>query len=327
MIVPQYWAEASLKKRINGRQVTVKRFGWSDVSETEAQQHADNRAVAAMAELESGKKIRPRESKVAYNGADGIPIREEIVEQHNDCVITRNSYGALCLNTPDVLFADVDFEFEQGFSSLLFSTFITVAIITGFLFDWLNISGNVLVAVIVAAIILSVILATLLSKLLLWMAGGVEKRAKNRIYKFAKKHPDWHLRLYRTPAGYRVLVMHKTFDPTSEETWHFFTALKSDPIYMQMCKNQRCFRARISPKPWRIGVETHIKPRRAAWPINPDKMPERIKWVADYEKAAHKYASCQFEEKLGSSTVNSKAEYVRSLHDKYSNANAHWPIA
>lgn len=327
MIVPQYWAEASLKKRINGRQVTVKRFGWSDLSEVEAQQHADNRAVEAMAELESGKKIRRRESKIAYNGAEGIPIREEIVAQHNDCVITRNSYGALCLNTPDVLFADVDFEFEQGFSFLLFSTFITVAIITGFLSGWLNISGNVLVAVIVAAIILSVILASLLSKLLLWMAGGVEKRAKNRIYKFAKKHPDWHLRIYRTPAGYRVLVMHKTFDPVAKETEDFFSSLKADPIYRQMCKNQRCFRARVSPKPWRIGVEAHLKPRPGVWPINSERMPERLKWIEAYEKASYKYASCQFEEKLGSNIVSSKAEYVRSLHDKYCNANAHWPIA
>ncbi len=325
MIVPQYWAEASLKKRINGRQATVKRFGWSDISETEAQQHADNRATEAMAELEAGKKIRRRESKVAYNGADGIPIREEIVEQHNDCVITRNSYGALCLNTPDVLFADVDFESEPKSSLylILFILLITAAATIGFVLE----SGKVFGVLLVAAIILTAILASLLFKLFVFLSGGVENRAKNRIRKFVKQHPDWHLRLYRTPAGYRILVMHKTFDPTSEETWKFFSALKSDRIYMQMCKNQRCFRARVSPKPWRIGVTSQIKPRRAVWPITPDKMPERIKWIENYENAARKYASCQFEEKLGSNTVNSKAEYVRSIHDKYANANAHWPIA
>ena len=37
MIVPQYWAEARIKKRINGRPVTVKRFGWSDDSESDTE--------------------------------------------------------------------------------------------------------------------------------------------------------------------------------------------------------------------------------------------------------------------------------------------------
>jgi hypothetical protein len=37
-----------------------------------------------------------------------LPIGEEIVSRHGDAVITRNSYGALGLNTPDTVFADVD---------------------------------------------------------------------------------------------------------------------------------------------------------------------------------------------------------------------------
>lgn len=45
-----------------------------------------------------------------YNGAEGVPIREEIVEVHGTTIITRNAYGAGCLNTPDVLFVDLDFE-------------------------------------------------------------------------------------------------------------------------------------------------------------------------------------------------------------------------
>jgi hypothetical protein len=38
-----------------------------------------------------------------YNGAAGVPIREEIVGRHGETVITRNSYGARCLNMPNVL--------------------------------------------------------------------------------------------------------------------------------------------------------------------------------------------------------------------------------
>lgn len=37
-----------------------------------------------------------------------MPIREEIIGRAGDAVITRNGYGACCLNVPNVLFGDVD---------------------------------------------------------------------------------------------------------------------------------------------------------------------------------------------------------------------------
>jgi hypothetical protein len=75
MIVPQYWAEGRVQHRTEQRQVTVRRFGWSDASQAEAHTHA------------------------------GVPIREEILSRHGSAILTRNLYGAQCLNTPDVLFA------------------------------------------------------------------------------------------------------------------------------------------------------------------------------------------------------------------------------
>ena len=109
MIVPKYWAEGSAQHRVKGRQTTVRRFGWSHVSQEEAQASADSRTADALRRILAGEKLEKREPKVAYNGAEGVPIREEIVVEHGDTIITRNSYGALCLNTPNVLFADVDF--------------------------------------------------------------------------------------------------------------------------------------------------------------------------------------------------------------------------
>src|SRR5262245_59552279 len=110
MIVPQFWAEGRIQDQIAGRQVTVRRFGWSDDSQADAQASADQRAREAFSRIAAGEPIARREPKRPYNGASGVPIREEIVDRHGDCVITRNSYGALCLNTPDVLFADIDFD-------------------------------------------------------------------------------------------------------------------------------------------------------------------------------------------------------------------------
>ncbi|HNB89667.1 MAG TPA: hypothetical protein PLP91_04700, partial [Plasticicumulans sp.] len=107
MIVPAYWAEARRQQRKEGRQITVRRYGWSDASQADAQQHAETRAGEALQRLLAGERLDRREPKQPYNGADGLPIREEIVERHGTAVVTRNSYGARCLNVPDVLFADI----------------------------------------------------------------------------------------------------------------------------------------------------------------------------------------------------------------------------
>jgi len=107
MIVPEYWAEAREQVRHKGRMVTVRRYGWSDDSVEAAQEHARLRTREALDAILSGATLPRRELRTNY-GTAGVPIREQIEARHGDVVITRNSYGALCLNTPDVLFADVD---------------------------------------------------------------------------------------------------------------------------------------------------------------------------------------------------------------------------
>ena len=88
---------------------TVRRFGWSDASQADAQANADARAAAVLERVLAGESLARRERKVPFNGADGLPIREEIVARNGDVVITCNSYGARCLNSPNALFADVDY--------------------------------------------------------------------------------------------------------------------------------------------------------------------------------------------------------------------------
>ena len=78
MIVPDFWAEARLQQPLGKRQATVRRWGWSDTSEADAQAMADARAAQAMADLQAGHTVARRERKQAYNGAQGLPIREEV---------------------------------------------------------------------------------------------------------------------------------------------------------------------------------------------------------------------------------------------------------
>jgi hypothetical protein len=83
-----------------------------------------------------------------------------------------------------------------------------------------------------------------------------------------------------------------------------------------MCRNQRCFRARLSAKPWRIGVQTHMKPRPGVWPVRAERRAERAAWIADYEAKAARYAACVFVESLGSGRVHSKLAPLVDLHDR-----------
>lgn len=330
MIVPKYWAEKSLKQRIKGRQVTIRRFGWSDDSDNDAQQNADQRAAQAMAQIVAGEKILRREPKIPYNGADGVPIREEIIKHCRDSVITRNSYGALCINTPDVLFADVDFAENPGvvYYAIAFVLLALVATVAALYLDSREALSSLLIGGLVLGVMVLVVpLAGVLSALAARILGDSRKRAFKRIARFSEQNPDWHLRVYRTPAGFRILVMHDTFDPVADDTNRFFQALASDPIYVRMCKNQRCFRARLTPKPWRIGIEAHMKPRPGVWPVNPARVADRNKWIAHYERVARNYAACRFEQQLGSHTVNAKATYVKQVHDEYCKARSDFEIA
>ena len=326
MIVPQYWAEASVRMQRKRRQVTVRRFGWSDVSQAEAQASAEARAREAVVSMEAGQRLSFRERKVSYNGAEGLPIREEVISRHGDTVVTRNTYGARCLNTPNVLFADIDFPRKSGgaaFLILFVLALIGAVAVGGAKHAWLY--G----------------LATFM--LDEWIGHGLkryldkrkapeaiaqaEKQCRDRVEQFIKSHPAWHVRVYRTPAGLRVLAMHRVFDPAEPEVAECFRELGTDLVYVTMCSRQKCFRARVSPKPWRIGISQHIRPRPGIWPVNPEKMPLRQTWVDQYEKAAVRFSSCRFLTALGNRTlVDPAAQAVQALHDQLCQANTSLPL-
>lgn len=62
---------------------------------------------------------------------------------------------------------------------------------------------------------------------------------------------DATFRIYRTAAGFRVLATSRKFEPGSAEAERIMTAAGADSHYVQLCRAQKSFRARLSPKPWR----------------------------------------------------------------------------
>lgn len=325
MIVPRYWAEGRVRDRRKGRQVTVRRWGWSDDGPDQAQTHADTRAQEALRRILAGDPLPRRESKVAYNGAEGVPIREEIVSRHGETIVTRNGYGALCINTPDVLFADIDFGDPKVPCGTLVLVAVAAAAGTALLVpDHRFMLG---VAAMMGALILVTIGTKLFNRARTALAGGAEAHARGRVARFVRTRPTWRVRVYRTPAGLRVLALHRRFDPTSPDAAEFFRALGSDPLYVRMCLRQRCFRARVSPKPWRVGIPGHMKPRPGIWPVNPARKADRDRWIAAYEEAARGYASCRYLESLGRGGEDPAADAVRALHDDLGRALSSLPLA
>lgn len=325
MIIPQYWAEGRAQSRSQGRQVTVRRFGWSETSQEEAQANGEQRAQEALQRLLAGEKLVRREPKVPYNGAEGVPIREEVVERHGEVVITRNAYGARCLNTPNVLFADIDFATETPVR-LIFATMaglVALALLVG----WRSESNWLLAVLVLCALFGANSVAGWLYRLRLRFDGGAERLARKRVVRFLASHPEWGLRLYRTPAGLRVLATHRTFAPDDPEVARCFAALGADPRYVRMCLRQQCFRARVSAKPWRIGLDQHLRPRPGVWPVAAERLAERRQWVARYEAAASGYAACSFIETLGSEQVAPAVAEVQRLHDALCGAAEGRPIA
>ena len=114
--------------------------------------------------------------------------------------------------------------------------------------------------------------------------------------------------------------MHDIFDV--ESSIDIFEALDTDYNYINMCKLQDCFRARVSPKPWRIGLDRDddkIYPQGAdgLWPVKKEFMEDRIAWIDQYDKLAINFSSCKFIKAVGGTIVHPKAEAVRKIHDEY----------
>ena len=340
MLIPKFWAQAKapvtvppgvgapgkLLKRAKKSRM-VQRFGWSQSSQDAAEQHAQERLTAAIAEAQlRGVRARGETDgpgvaaleRIAPYGLEGIPIREEIIAEHPHATLTRNRYGAICLNTPDVLFADVDLpEFAQSASGAI--TILLMMALAMYFGQYL--------------LLIPLLLALLL--LAFWQRARARQHLKHRrqslleaIRGVADRNSELLLRVYETPNGFRVLALHALFDPAADATTELLTALRCDPHYRRMCLIQQCFRARDSAKPWRTSMSDPRAPHRiAVWPLPPEKVAARQIWVQGYQRAAQDFAACRYLETLGRGTAHPVALEICTLHDTESKANSTLPLA
>jgi len=139
-----------------------------------------------------------------------------------------------------------------------------------------------------------------------------------------QSHPDWGWRVYRTKAGLRLLATHALFDPESTSTEQVFDALGADPLYRRLCRTQKCFRARLTPKPWRCGFRN--PPCRWPWPDA--KAEARYKdWGYLYQKACRDYATCDLTATPGSQQIDPTVQLILKVHDETTLANSKLALA
>ena len=330
MIIPNFWAEATVQgvNRRN-RRVNIQRWGWSNISVADATSHAQQRALTASEDLQRGQTISYRERKHAYDAGTGSPIREEVVQRFEPTVITRNSYGALCLNTPNVMFVDIDDPYLRAPRKLTQPIFMLIWVMlwAASYYGTHHILGSSIVALVITSVVWSLWARQWARKLWLRTQTPPREQSWTAVRRFSDRHPDWHLRVYETPAGLRVLVMHELIAPDSMLAKQAFDEMGADPLYRHLCALQHCYRARVSPKPWRLNQFRAERVVRKVWPVEGEALEQRNTWVRAYEAASSGFAACKFTAQLGSSNCCQEAAQVQDIHDTLCFAQSDKPLA
>ncbi|HEX8143832.1 MAG TPA: hypothetical protein VF553_14635 [Pyrinomonadaceae bacterium] len=215
MKLARYWMKGKAEARSSSDQmITVTSWGWSTLSQEEAKRRANEAAQRAAKRIEAGEPL-PR----GYGYSDRPP-REEIVEEIRSAdgnliaAVTRNSYGALILNTRDLMFIDIDIPDEPAGERFL----RTIKSLFG------------------------------------RRADAPESRIQKKIAALASIHSEYTVRLYRTFAGFRCAIINRRISPGSSESRQLLDEFGADPLYVKLCQNQQSFRARLTPKYWRCGA-------------------------------------------------------------------------
>jgi hypothetical protein len=151
-----------------------------------------------------------------------------------------------------------------------------------------------------------------------------EAAAIERVRALCDAHPDVGVRLYLTAAGLRLIVTDRPLEADGHEARRMLEDLNSDPLYRRLCENQQCFRARLSPKIWRIGVKS------PPWQFpfaNEAEAADYRNWLARYDAAASEFATCRLIETFGPRGINENLAPLLDLHDSLTRSNRDLPLA
>ena len=130
------------------------------------------------------------------------------------------------------------------------------------------------------------------------------------------EHYRLSARIYKTKAGFRI-ILENSYSPDDFNLLKIMKELKADPLYIKLCKRQNCFRARLTPKPYRIGLSNlaHKFPYQES---------EIYEWETQYKNVISNYSVCVLLKTLNNSP---ELNDLTKLHDQYCNIAANLPLA
>ncbi|MEL6971155.1 MAG: hypothetical protein AAFO02_13375 [Bacteroidota bacterium] len=135
----------------------------------------------------------------------------------------------------------------------------------------------------------------------------------------SSKYRGLKIRLYETNNGFRVIILNQVDSPRKPEMRSIMKGLYVDRTYFHLCLWQNCYRARLTPKPYRIkqkGIRVKYPERSLAEKQQLDT------WVEEYEAKSSNFATC----KLVYASEKLVHDKVIHLHDQLTQADSGLPL-
>ncbi|HRE49261.1 MAG TPA: hypothetical protein PLD47_16160, partial [Aggregatilineales bacterium] len=153
-----------------------------------------------------------------------------------------------------------------------------------------------------------------------------EEAAVQKVRLWAAGRPDLGIRVYRTFGGLRCLVTSHLFHPADRDALAILQALESDPLYIRLCQAQACFRARLTAKPWRMGIKP--PPFGCVYPWETPSAETTFRgWEKTYQQSSQQYAACHYLVHLGPGSVHPEIEPILKWHDNTACSRQNLPLA
>jgi len=150
-----------------------------------------------------------------------------------------------------------------------------------------------------------------------------------RLQSWLQERPNTGVRAYRTAAGLRYIFTHNRCQ-VNEKSLNILAQLGSDKLYMTLCREQKSYRARLTPKTYRVAKKDY-----SDWVGIPTRYPrldaaaeaDFAKWTATYERQCRPYAVCRFIQHFGKTDMDASLAKVIELHDQRTEAYSAKPLA
>lgn len=283
VLIPKYWARSRQAPGGKDDCLLLQTWGWSDASLATALDHAERRLQALLQRVQDARDLR---HAGAYYTNGERPLREEVLEASPG-----GADDGEAIVTRNRYGAAI-----LNTSSLLFLDIDLPAPQRRGLFAWFARPRP---------------------------APQSPEARLDRLKSDLVAHSTASFRLYRTARGFRALAVDRSFDPVGDEACGLMQAVGADPMFLRLCRGQKSFRARLTPKPWRCGV-----------PNPPDAYPRSSAgaqafsaWLQTYSATARQFATCRYLETLGGSPALGKFASLIEYHDAHTQAAEPLPLA